>query len=352
MSAQQIFEDTVARIASLYDDSLFTRGGQRCPVRVFLPQPQQVDDPDSLLGPAPSLEEPAREFAQYNHAYLQSLQNSGRRVFNGVTFAFQRLRPAPLRLEAFLGRYFDMLATCAALDDEMQAAARRRGTRLPGRTQYHRQHPAEEAALNGTGRSAAIGGAALIVCPVDGEYRAILARRSSDTALDAGRYHLLPAFIFQPARMNYDPLEWSVRYHVLRELAEELFGAPEPGPETHPSAVLAHPGLQGWAAMEARGLASLHLTGIAFNYLTLRPEICALLLVRDAEWWPRLHDPQSAARIDVQAETDGKLTLVPIHSDQALRAALPPDLHLHMPPQAFAALWLGVDLARERLGMA
>jgi hypothetical protein len=40
---------------------------------------------------------------------------------------------------------------------------------------------------------------------------------------------------------------------------------------------------------------------------------------------------------------------VPIESDEALLAALPPQVHTMMPPQAVVALWEGIDLARQMI---
>jgi hypothetical protein len=85
--------------------------------------------------------------------------------------------------------------------------------------------------------------------------------------------------------------------------------------------------------------------------LSLRPEICALLLIRDPDWWRRVQAVGSPYQLDTGAEASGKLLLVPIADDQRLLASLPPDYHLNMVPQAIAAFWQGVDLARELLSM-
>jgi hypothetical protein len=83
------------------------------------------------------------------------------------------------------------------------------------------------------------------------------------------------------------------------------------------------------------------------NLLTLRAEISALLLIHDAAWYERVTAPDSDMRLNAEAETQGGIAYVPIATDEALLAALPPDVHTIMPPQAVGALWEGVELARS-----
>ena len=334
-----------------YAEQLYQRGDVTYPMHIIPPDPDQIDDIDRLMGPLPQGSLQAEELIVYNHGYLQSLQNAGRNLFNGITFAYKRLRRRPLRLEASLGRYFDMIATCGALELELQDAIAQQGlVRLPLRSLYHREVDPLQALYDGRGRSAAIGGCTLTVFNHDGRYEAILARRSSKSALDAGFFHVLPAFIFQPMSEQFDPGEWRFSHHIKREYLEELFGMPEiSAPYDH---FKDHPALQDLNAMIEAGQASIHLTGICINLLTLRPEVCALLLIRDPDWYTRIQAPGSATPFDAQAETeDGRIHCVPIESDAAILAALPEDAHTHMPPQAAAALWLGADLARQKLGL-
>ena len=215
----------------------------------------------------------------------------------------------------------------------------------------HRTVNVSQTLWHGAGRSATIGGACLVVYNDSGTYRAILARRSNRNATDPNFYHVLPAFIFQPTHPDMALVDWRISRHIYREYLEELFGAAESNVGSS-DWIDAHPAMQDLQHMMNHGAASLHLTGITLNLFTLRPEICALLLIHDPTWWVRITSENSLTPLDTQSEAqDGIITRVPITSDEALLAELPPYLHTIMPPQAYAALWLGVDLAREKLAI-
>ncbi|MCU0512730.1 MAG: hypothetical protein MUE40_09180 [Anaerolineae bacterium] len=330
-----------------YSEPFYRYGGITHPVLWHPAPPPQQHDLNSVLGrwyPAPR-----REYPLYDHGYLHSLQNSGRSLYDGVTFSLKTLTTRPLRLNATLGSYFDMLATCGALERELRDAAGDAAIRLPGRSQYHRQVAPALALKSGRGRSAAIGGACLVVFKHQGRYQALLARRSPRNATDPGFFHLLPAFIFQPASADVRPEEWNIERHIYRELLEELFGLPEQEQSPPPPPFDDHPALVYLRHLLATGGAGLYLTGVVLGLLTLRPEICALLLIHDEAWYERITAPDSDMPLNAAHETDGGITLVPIDSDAALLAALPPDVHTIMPPQAVAALWEGVALARQHI---
>ena len=97
------------------------------------------------------------DFAIYDYGYLHSLQNRKPALYNGATFTLKEIRQKPLRLRASIGSYFDMLATCAALERELRHAAGKGWLRAPSRLAYHRQVPPPEALRYGRSRSAAIG---------------------------------------------------------------------------------------------------------------------------------------------------------------------------------------------------
>lgn len=328
-------------LAKLYDVALYQRAGVRYPVHVYAPAPEQVHDIDSVLG----LLDPATptDFAIYDHAYLHTLQNSARHLYNGVTYTLKHIQAHPLRLHATHGRYFDTLATCFALEHELRRAVESGLVRLPLRTQYHRTLNYNQALWNGRGRSATIGVACVTAFKRGAHYEALLARRSAQSATDPRFFHVLPAFVFQPTSETHNAYDWRVSHHIYREWLEELFSVDEALTQDAP-AVYAHPAMQDLLAMRARGDAQLLLTGITLNLFTLRPEISALLLIHDAGWWERCHAPDSAYTLDATAETlDGHVVRVPLTSEADVLGALPADFHTMMPPQAAVALWLALD---------
>lgn len=332
------YDRATAYLAKLYSLPLFEQGGRRHPVVIYPPDPDQVADVDSVLG---RLYVDAAPLTIYDYGHLHSLQNSGRTLYNGDTYALHSLETHPLRVHAMPGQYFDMLATCDALERELSLAASSKLIRLPLRQQLHRTLPVAQAGWRGVGRSAALGGACLIVFNQRGTYHALLARRSARNASDVNRLHVMPAFIVQPVRGQWQA-EWRFSDHVIREYLEELYGVEE-GADGHE-----HPAHQRLTAMLAAGDAQLFLTGVAYNLLTLRAEICALLLIHDAQWWEESSTFGGPLTFNAHSEAqDGRLLIAPITTDEALLTGLPQPLHLAMPPQAYAALWLGVGLARK-----
>ena len=310
----------------------------------------QVSDVDSLLDPyLPTLE--TRDFAFYDYSYLHDLQNSKPGLYNGPTFTMKEIRTKPLRLRGAIGLYYDMLATCAALERELRDAVAEGWMRAPSRATYHRQVPPPDALTRGLKRSAAIGIGTLTVFNNGDGYKAILARRSASTASDSGMFHVLPAMIFQQttAELN-DPREWSVKHQILREVLEELFNFPEQIDPPRWDFFYHHPAMLYLLDLLAAGKAQLLATGIVFNLLTLRPEISTLLLVHDPEWYRRISAPDSDMPFMTAEETlHDSVVMAPIDTDEAFLAQFPEDLHLMMPAHATATMWLGIDLARREI---
>ncbi len=341
------YSDIAFYLGRLYDCELFSRHGIAHPVAVFKPAATQVHDIDSLLDPAPPTPE-ARDFASYDHGYLQDLLNSKAGLYNGATVTMKSLRQNPLRLRGALGRYYDMLASCAALERELRDAAAQGGFRAPARAAYHRVAAPDKSLTQGAFRSAAIGISVLTVFKASGDYQALLARRSRQTAIDSGKLHLLPAMMFDPA--TGDAREWSVKHQIFRETLEELFGMPEIRQPARWDFFYAHPALRYLLSLLESGAAQLCACGICLNLLTLRPEICALLLIHAPEWQRRVSAPDSDMPLTTAAETvAGSMIRAPIASDAAFLAKLPPAPHLRMPAHATAAMWLAIDRARQEI---
>jgi hypothetical protein len=330
-------------LKTLYAQPFFERNGVTYPVVVDYPDEDTANAPDKLLGKYRTDMMGPADFAFYDYAYLHTLQNRHHHLYNGVTFILDQIKRKPLRLNVRLGRYYDMLATCGALQNELEAAAIHRFMRLPGRTQLHRRLDPQESLLRGQARSAAVGIAVLVVF-YDGEtYKAIIAQRGTGNATDSGRYHVMPAFIFQPRTQDVEEYEWSIEHHIWREYLEELFGLPEDSDDWQN-----HPAYTDIQARLKAGTASLHLTGMVTNVMTLRPEICTLLLIRDADWYERITDPQSDIYLNAHAEAhEGQVQLINILTNALMASSLPADIHLRMAPQGAVALWLGSDLARQ-----
>jgi hypothetical protein len=331
---QQAYNRMIQVLQQWYESAgvpLYRRGATVYPFHVIPAHKQPLD---SLLSTDP----PAtrhQDFAFYDAGHLQTLRARGQRLYNGVTFAFAQLDRAPLRLHAQIGRYFDHVATCMALENELLA-----GPPFPLREQLHQQVAPSAIATTGAGRSASLGVSVLTVFGDGDGYRALLAQRSAQTAHMPGRYHVLPAFMFQPSAAETATRDWSLRDHILREYAEELFNVTE---AEHGGDSTPHPAYRQLQAMLTTGEAALYLTGITVNLQTTHISVCVLLLVHRTEWYQRLREQPA-----MMWETQHVIT-PPVATDADLLAAVPANFHRLLAPNGAAALWLGVDTVRAIL---
>lgn len=321
---------------------LYQRAGIQYPVVVFRPQTQQLHHPDSVLSSKPPTHIVKKDsFTFYDSTHLGALLVEKPTLYDGATYIMQQIATNPLTIHGGIGRYYDMLATCDALEQEIYHT----NGKFPLRDTLHAIISPEAALTDGQGRSAAIGVSTLIVFNLEGDYRAILARRSSQTAIHAGMYHVLPAFMLEPTETDvFAASSWNLTRQVEREILEEVFGVPENDDYDN------HPALEDLRMMRTTGRASLYLTGVVMNLLTMRPEIGTLLLIHDRDWYPRITAPDSPFPLRTAAETDGHtLVYPPIADDSAFFSHLPDDILSRMPAQAGAAMWLAIDLARDLL---
>jgi len=334
----------------LYQCQPYTRADIEHPVTIYYPSETQMRDVDSILDPYPPTPEDT-DFAAYDYSYLHNLQNSKPALFNGRTFTMNFIRPNPLKIRGALGYYYDMLATCANLENELRDAVEQGWMRAPSRATYHRDVEPTEALLRGSRRSAAIGIATLTVFNHNGTYKTFLARRSNNTAFDSGKYHVLPAMMFQPTTPDFRfPQEWSIRHQILRVVLEEMFHLPEEHNPTTWDYFYDHPAIRYLQQLFDAGRAHLYLTGVTFNLLSLRPEISTLLLIRDPEWYTRITAKDSDIPFMTADETDGDdVVIAPIMTDVDFLSHFPENLYFHMPAQATATMWLGIDLARQEI---
>lgn len=342
MLTKEQYEMMTLYLSSFYNAPLYKRHGIEHPIVNYTPEPEQVKNIDSVLGRLSPDMISRDSMAFYNYAYLHTLENSNRHLFNGTTFIFKQLRQRPLRIDATLGKYFDMIATCAWLEQEVVDVVTIGGMRLPMRSQYHRENDVKMALTHGKERSAAIGAVMLVVFKDGKSYKAIVSRRTSEHATNPNALHLMPAFIFQPMGETVQTHEWSIKHHLYREYLEELFGMPE----GDASAMNNHPALLDLQAMEADGRAEMCLTGVSMNLMTLRPEISVVLVIHDKTWWERIQTDKDGYSLNL-TETDEQLLLVPIDNDEMVLEALPEQYYLNMVQPAIPALWEGLDMARK-----
>lgn len=77
------------------------------------------------------------------------------------------------------------------------------------------------------------------------------------------------------------------------------------------------------------------------NLMSLRMEICSMLIIFDANWYTR-----SEAALNKALFTERQATrYIPIDTLEGM----PENLHLCMTPQGATAFWLGIDRARKEM---
>ena len=228
---------------------------------------------------------------------LDEMRQRKGQLWNGATYAldsieFDRDRAC---IHCTVGSYFDTVNTCTILEVELERAIAALPTdathaarydAMPLRQQLHGDRRGQ-AALNdawtGRGRSAAI---AISCCAIvnDGMGdRYFVQRRSTEVADGGGQYHIVPSMVFQP--VDSDPFSsqnYSLENTILREVAEELFDREEDGRDP-----LEYSEIADLKALLDQGGAELTISGIAMDLMCLRPEILAVLHVRDRGWFER-----------------------------------------------------------------
>jgi len=207
----------------------------------------------------------------------------------------RRLDTGGVRIDCGLGRYFQSLATSETCDHEMMTALTEDPRQpvgldaLPRRAWLHQQ--VGDPVTDGSRRAAAVSVATVVLmAAVDGGYHVLLTPRSGAVATHRFFNHVAPSGILAPLDWGSCPPaeEFSVRRNLLREYVEELYSGDEfqVGEEPYHD-VESEPEVVRLNAVLDSGDAGLYYTGVSVNLLTLRPELCTLLLVTDPGWLRR-----------------------------------------------------------------
>lgn len=193
----------------------------------------------------------------------------------------------------------------------------------------------------------------IIFRDTNGTYCVMFGKRALKTAAGSDLFHVIPACMFQPELGNHKA-EWSIEHNIFKEYGEELFNK-----KLNKRAVDPRYFYSKWEcvaelrkALENQSRAQLLPTGVVMNLLNLRPEICALLLVHDADWWAmqmakmetnwEYHPREEIFSILGKARTHYNIDSV----EEQFYEDFDNNTGLWV-PAGLAAFWLGVDAARE-----
>jgi len=210
------------------------------------------------------------------------------------------------------------------------------------------------------GRAAGFGLAALTVINIEGKYEAIRAKRSKIVGTFQGAYHVIPAGManLDPSSDKENPYiekgYLNIRYLIEKEFVEEWFSFEEAG------YINANIGQQRTIIENAvkRYLygenncydAKVFLTGIVFDLLNYRPEICILILINEKKWWedhnPFGKDP-TKLNYEINDPHEGGIRQFNIAENELLTAMEPGKCCL----SGIASFYLGVQMARKILNI-
>ncbi len=279
-------------LAWLYGNDVLFRGptGLKYPLVV---RTNVSSNPHRILG---DWAEETRSFPQSSWL-LAEMQQRNSYLWNGKTYVLRYIDidAEGACLHCTTGSYFETVNTCTILEVELQraitslpinASHSERYEAMPLRRSLHGRRKGAKAledAWSGRGRSAAIAISCLFAVHDGQDYRYFVRQRSANLADGSGQYHIVPSMVFQPtAEDPWNPASYSLQNTILREMAEELFDREEGDRDP-----LAYPEIRDLQSLLLDGGASLQISGIAMDLLCLRPEILAVLVVRDPQWLAR-----------------------------------------------------------------
>lgn len=224
----------------------------------------------------------------------------------------------------------------------------------------HRENPRELLTTPKT-RAAGFGVCALTVFNKEGTYVAVRGTRSSAVGTYRDAYHVVPAGMTNVDPGHRDSCTDSIKELVPggmlnvkllleKEFLEEIFSEEwaatlRTWPASWPRLVREKAREHLYGADSGSYDAEIHLTGIAVDLLNYRPEVCALILIRNREWWDS-HRPYGGGELEwrLSWEWDEEGKLVDVQDAAACANAMAGNSWVM---SGLAAFHLGVQKARE-----
>ncbi len=338
-----------------------------------LPAPDiQKSNPDSILGTLDTnsrqpLEQP---FQMHGELYLQKQKELLPGLWNGMTYRMTTLTiTETIKLNCALGNYFQTLKSCDILEFELLAMFRQRFLQVIDFYEFTEAlklrsilHQQGNPLTFDCGRNASIGISTFIIYAEKNSYRALLRTVYPQNMPGRRILHTVPSMMMQPVSNAFEE-EFSVTHNVYREYLEEIFEISEVEVSTGKNSFdyfYEFPDLQLLQMLETEGSAELYLTGIAFDLLKLRPEICILLFIKDPAWienhrtgkrWKNqrlskinIDEPFSAADFAAGREC-GRLVSIQLGKEFEFPNSLLKTEYFT--PPGIAAVMLGIEMARN-----
>jgi hypothetical protein len=268
---------------------------------------------DNLLG---DLSSTSRQKILLEKGLMNSFQKRGTDIWDGNTYSLHSLKlnsnGEASQINAYMGSFFDMVSSAGYLELECLSALEEFQTaisieQLPARKRIlEKFNTPEECLRSGGGIDAVIAVSTLVVYQRKGKYWVLWDVLPSRKKTHLELTHAVPSLIFQPVTGTSKKSlkgEWSITHNIFREYLEELFNFPEAHEieeSLNPDYFYNHPNLQFLQGFIKEGSALLKGTGVVFNLLNHRPEICTLLLIQNDEWYERQADLGKAEKMGLK----------------------------------------------------
>jgi hypothetical protein len=213
--------------------------------------------------------------------------------------------------------------------------------KLPLRSRVHRADA--NPFVSAVGRAAGIGVAAVVCFTVrnDDDIYALLGLRSSSVSTWRNTWHVFPSGMLGARFVDFHGYHAEdVRRAWLAEFQEELFDVKESAALTMPPDHVDDE----YDSLVGEYEARIVFTGVAFDLLNLRPELCGLIYIGDQRWYERT---KFAPNYEVARASSNSPLFYPTPvrwSDERALSRITPDATV---PSGAAAFWAGVDVARR-----
>lgn len=272
------------------------------PATILWSNPGRSIDPDAILGELDKTPTRRREsFAGFSEeqysaarAFVESKLKTALHPHDGRNYVLDRLSidatTGVPRLTGRFGLYYDNILTQYAVEWELRRLAAASPDFLARiavpNTLPLREHVEDLSAgagvfSSGAGRSASLTVSTLLLFDVPGPgLCGLITRRSSKVAVSPGMLHVVPAGMFEAPNTL---VPWSVRRNIWRELLEELYDDEEQcgtDGDRLDEDNLNRPPVDTIHRLLEDGSAEIVVTGLCGDLLSLRVEICTLLLIQ------------------------------------------------------------------------
>ena len=368
-------------LQDVYGYPLLTVSGRRYPVTVLDDTPQKIERfyphrPDPLLKKPATWTQERRTLRDdligdetYKNLRNEASERLGtRRIIPDPTYRMDRIvRGADgIEIHCDLGNYELTVDTAYYLKYELATrlseipkwrTLRPRDVLqlLPKRYELRKAVP--DAAVNGAHRSVSLAVSVLTCFQLAGQWVIWVLRRSrGGVAVDSGTMHVIPAGMFTPEYRYFDA-EFCLWHVIRREYVEELFNVHRPEHHGSYDWFYYHPYVQHLDALLKDGKAQLWRTGVVIDMCNLKPEVTALLLIRDPNWHeqhaPHIKICEEYAPAEECERIYGHRSFAYVaptpfqrRTDAELQQAACMWPHDSVPPGA-AAFWLGLKMLRH-----